>query len=95
MNKTQEWERTRRELKKKFELAGITSCEVMYDPGRCWRQFGLGFAHVDKRRHLEDGELTAVVIACNYCHDLIEKLPREEMRELIENIIKSRQVPID
>lgn len=88
-NKTAEWEKTRAKLKRKFFKWGVTNCELRIDRG-CWLSNGLGFAHPDKRRFLKPAELDEVVLACNYCHDLIEKLPREVMKEIIKTAIETR-----
>lgn len=89
--KTQEWNKAKRELKRAFESAGITACELHVSPA-C-SQFFLTWAHGDKRRYLTKKELyTLVALGCVNCHNVIEKWPREKMREFIELIIKSRRV---
>lgn len=86
--KTKAWERSRQKLKKEFLEKGITTCEIrMYG---CFNDNFLGFAHIDKRRFLTDEELMKVVLACQPCHDIVERWPREKMREFLENIIKNR-----
>ena len=86
--KTLEWERLRAKLKQGFQAAGITSCEFQYDG--CWHNNGLSFAHVDKRRFLKPHELTVVALACVVCHPILERMPREQMRVAIENVIEKR-----
>lgn len=86
--RTREWERARAKLKIAFEAAGITSCEFRYNG--CWVTNGLSFAHVDKRRHLQPGELYAVALACAVCHSVLESLPRKQMRQTIEKTITKR-----
>ena len=64
------WEKVRRELKVKFQRAGITTCEIRGHG--CWYDNGLGFAHAKKRRNLGPGELSVVALACCVCHDRID-----------------------
>lgn len=86
------WEKVRRELKVRFERAGITSCEARgYG---CWNDSGLGFAHKKKRRNLGPGELSEVALLCNICHDRIELLPEIEMAAIVTQIIDSRKSPV-
>jgi hypothetical protein len=82
------WANERANLKTQFAAWGITTCELRF--GVCWNNNALGFAHVDKRRNLKPGELNKVVLACNPCHDVVEKWPAEKMRAYLENIIAER-----
>jgi len=86
------WEKCRRELKVRFQRAGITRCEL----GRegCWGDFHLGFAHAKKRRNLKPGELSVVALMCNFCHDSIEILPETEMEKIVLDIIARRSNPV-
>src|SRR5688500_12937633 len=87
--KTRQWMTVRARLKRRFDAAGITSCELGY-PG-CWNDEALGFAHGRKRRHLKDNEIeTLVVLACNPCHDRIETLPAPEMLRIVQAAIAVR-----
>jgi len=86
------WEKVRRELKVKFQRAGITACEIRGHG--CWYDNGLGFAHAKKRRNLGPGELSVVALACCVCHDRIEILPEQEMAEIVMRIIDSRKAPV-
>lgn len=89
-HKTRVWKNTRDRLKKKFAAMGITQCELNYD-GCAFNNF-LGFAHGRKRRHLEGDELeTLVILACNNCHDQIERLPAEAMLTIVEKVIADRE----
>lgn len=88
--KTKAWDSARADLKKKFSEWGITECELKLEG--CWVNNALGFAHVDKRRNLVETELTEVILACTPCHTVVEKMPHEKMRELLERIINSREV---
>lgn len=86
--KTDEWEQARKELKKTFEANETTACELKLDG--CWKKNALGFAHIDKRRNLTPDELHSVVLACNPCHEKVERLPHLEMRKILTKIIENR-----
>lgn len=86
--KTKASDSAREKLKKIFFDRGVTSCELKY--AGCWRDNALGFAHLDKRRYLEEKDLMEVVLACNPCHQVIEVQSREEMRKELEEVIKKR-----
>ena len=86
------WEKCRRELKVKFERAGITSCEVR--GAGCWHDNGLGFMHAKKRRNLGPGELSIVILACNTCHDLWECGSEAKMEKMVLDIIANRRNPV-
>lgn len=88
--KTLEWEKVRKQLVVDFSKAGIKSCEAKLEG--CWNQRALSFAHVDKRRNLEEGEIKKVILACIPCHQILERLGSVEMRKNIEAIIASRKV---
>lgn len=85
-----EWSKVRRKLSLDFASKGITSCELGYEG--CWREKALGWAHGRKRRHLQGDELTALVIlACNPCHDKIERLPEAKMCGIVTDVIANRR----
>lgn len=86
--KTNAWEQERARLKPLFQRAGITSCEFGL-PG-CWRDNALGFAHPMKRRNTPAALLHRVALACNVCHDIIERKPEAEMRSAVEAVISGR-----
>ena len=67
---------------------GITACELRY-PGCAFDNF-LGFAHAKKRRKLPKSELSVVILACNLCHDQIERLPEKEMQHIVMSVINAR-----
>jgi len=101
--KTKEWEAIKKKLKPAFAAVGITYCEVghylMQDPDyeaqmlQNRHNFFLTWAHGDKRNNLVGDELTTLVaLSCVDCHNLIERLPSAEMRQIIENIIAQRRV---
>lgn len=85
------------ELKPKFEAAGITECELRI-PGTCWVNNGLTWAHAVKRRFLDKNaveghptNIQTVILACVQCHNAIEKLPHEEMLNIVMRTIDSRK----
>jgi hypothetical protein len=91
-SETRRWMEARKVLKDAYRTAGITSCEldIIHDCNS-W-QF-LTWAHGDKRRNLTKEELYSLVILC--CvngHQKIEKMPREDMRFIIERVIVNRSV---
>lgn len=87
--KTRAWADARRLLKRQFLDAGITTCELRF--GGCWRDSALGFAHCRKRRHLKEGELYHVILACNPCHDRLEVMGAEEMHIRVHRVIDTRR----
>ena len=89
MNKTEAWQQARRILKVAFEDAGITTCEVKLD-GNCWNNNGLSFAHSKKRADIQGAELYEAVLACAYCHTVIEGMRKEKMTKLVRKIIAER-----
>jgi hypothetical protein len=87
--KTIRWANIRAVLKQRFEQAGIITCELGFKG--CWRDNALGFAHYDKRRFIAEEELWIVVLACNHCHDIVEQLPRAQMKHLLLSVIAGRK----
>lgn len=79
----------RKQLKIEFAAWGITRCELRL-PG-CWLNTALGFAHAAKRRKLSPADLYQVILADNHCHDIIERLPPERMKRIVEGIISLRK----
>ncbi len=64
--KTVQWERVRRELKKRFERVGITSCEIRLP--QCWKGYALAFCHTKRRADIKSiSELERVVLGCAAC----------------------------
>jgi hypothetical protein len=87
--KSKAWDKTRAELKKRFEKQGITFCES------CGSSFGLTFAHRLKRRFITTPEeLYLVALLCLPCHQAVEVLPHEEMYRVITELIENRNVQI-
>jgi hypothetical protein len=84
--KVRDWESARRKLKMRFEIAGITSCELRW--GDCAFDNYLGFAHAQKRRNVKD--LNVVILACNFCHDQLEIMPN--MERIVTGVIAARKV---
>lgn len=90
--KTKEWEDIRGEVKVRFAKAKITKCELKRKG--CWKDNALTFAHTDKRRKLTKEDLYNVVLACTPCHMEVEALPAQEMKKILEGVIKKRSVKI-
>lgn len=101
--KTNDWEAAKKLLKVAFEEVGITYDEVgaylMQFPEHAAKvqhfkhKFFLTWAHGDKRDNLEGAELiTLVALCCVECHNYIERMPRAEMRKIIEGVIEARRV---
>lgn len=87
--KTIAWANARARLKRKFQAMGITRCELAY-PG-CKQDDFLSFAHGKKRRHLQGDELeTLVCLACQPCHQQIERLPEWAMLSIVQSVISER-----
>lgn len=76
--------------KELFEERGITTCEVQLDG--CLYNDHLSWAHIDKRDSMTLEEyLCCVVLSCvDVCHDTIEKLQHEEMRNVVGHMIDER-----
>lgn len=86
--KGREWERVRRELKKRFLAAGITTCEVRFP--QCWIWQGLSFAHSRKRLDPKY-DSHEVILACIACHTSLEGFSHDDMLENVQRIIKNRE----
>jgi 5-methylcytosine-specific restriction endonuclease McrA len=85
------WEKVKRQIKPKFQAAGITVCEI------CGGDYFLTFAHARKRRNLKKGELSVCALLCRECHDKVEIMQEKDMHRLIMEIIEDREnqpVPI-
>lgn len=82
------WNEARAQAKTVFKARAIVTCEAGL--GGCWRNNGLGFAHLKKRRNLKDGDLQMIVLLCNPCHDKFEILPEAEMGQRLQAIIDAR-----
>lgn len=91
--KGREWLAVWRELKPRFERAGITHCEVRY-PG-CTPSAFLTPAHGLKRRNCTTPALLReVVIACQSCHSFLEIMPEYRMQLRVREIIDARETPV-
>lgn len=87
--RTKAWNAARKRLKVRFSAAGIERCEL------CGSTFAMSFMHRVKRRFITTPEeLETVALGCVVCHDRIEKLPHEEMKEAIDKIIAARETPV-
>lgn len=83
-----EWITARNWLKKRFNWAGIISCEARI-PG-CHFDNMLSFAHCKKRREMLEGEIYHVALLCLHCHEIYERLSHEDMHTKIHEIIDRR-----
>jgi hypothetical protein len=76
VSRTREWELARAKLKVVYQSRRITRCEFVSDMGeKCTSSDFLSFAHRNKRRNLEPGDLgsfTETLLLCQNHHDLIE-----------------------
>lgn len=91
--KMKKWEKTRDSLKDAFKRAGITTCELRFR--YCWVDNALGFAHSKKRRNITTNEeLQEVILACNTCHNRIERKPEAEMGAIVRGVINARNIAV-
>lgn len=91
--RTKEWRAAWRELKPRFERAGITRCEIR-GPGCLGTQF-LTPMHSLKRRNANTPELLReICIACVACHSAVELLHEPQMASLVRGVIAGREVSI-
>lgn len=93
--KTKAWDSARATIKRRFEKAGITTCELRGSkkvPHECGNDNYLGFAHDAKRRKLTPEDLYRVILVCNFAHDIIEFWPAEKMRAIVNETIQNRKV---
>lgn len=93
--KMKAWDSVRTDLKKRFEKAGIMTCELRASDRvehECGNDNYLGFAHDAKRRKLTTEDLYRVILICNFAHDIIEVWPAEKMKVIVNETIQSRRV---
>lgn len=88
--KTISWADERKKLVIKFNEMNIRSCEIRFE--NCWKNTALGFAHLEKRRKLGPDDLGEVVLACNICHEVVERWPAEKMKDYLKLIIWKRRI---
>lgn len=87
--KGQQWINVRKDIKKRFEWAGITVCEFRFEG--CWFNDGLALAHCKKRRKIEGLEIWHCALACNHCHQTLdERMTHEEMHAAVHVVINKR-----
>jgi hypothetical protein len=88
------WAQIRPELKRAFQKANITKCELKLDG--CWHTAALGFAHTLKRRNIPHGSplLGEVVLACVVCHEIVEAMGEEKMCAKLREVIAARETPV-
>jgi len=89
--KTKRWNSARAFIKRRFQAAGITTCELQ---GKLKHDCGvdnyLGFAHDAKRRKLGESDLFRVILICNFAHDIIEVWPSGQMKTIVSETIQQR-----
>lgn len=98
--KTNQWEACKKLLKPAFADVGITRCEITpvlanrgFDVSKIRSWFFLTWAHGDKRDNLVGNELLSLVaLCCVDAHNIIEKMPRSEMRSIVEEAMARRSV---
>lgn len=89
--KGREWINARAWLKKRFNWAGITSCEFRFEH-RCWGSDGLSMAHSRKRRD-PLFEMYEVALACPVAHQMLdEQMSHAEMYSAVMAVIEKRGI---
>ncbi len=79
-----------RRLKAELTKLGIHECEIQIK-GRCVRSIMLSFAHSKKSRFLiTDQDWLEAALCCIPCHDVIEALPHDQMKEAVLAAISRR-----
>jgi hypothetical protein len=90
VSRSQEWEKARAKLKLIYQSHGITKCEfVALDNHPCHSTSYLTFAHRNKRRNLEPGDLSSInetLLLCIAHHEAIEH--NEEETERLFNSLR-------
>lgn len=87
--KTRAWDKTRATLKKEFMRLGVTACELRYEG--CKINSFLGFAHSKRRRFINDEEtLREVCLACQNCHQILDRMSHADTEAKVKEIIESR-----
>jgi hypothetical protein len=91
--KVKAWENARRKLKKRFEAAGITTCEFRFRLHHdCRIDDYLSFAHSRKRNDPEF-IMDEVALACLPVHTILdEKMSHDEMYRAVRKAIEARKV---
>lgn len=84
----QRWIDVRKDMKQRYEWAGITTCEARLKG--CWFHDALSFAHCKKRRLMQGDDIWHTALLCTPCHNFYEGLPHEEMHDQIHAIIGRR-----
>jgi hypothetical protein len=88
--RVKEWDAVRAELKQECIILRITRCELRLSG--CNGDWALGFAHSLKRRNIPPGSplLREACLACNHCHDIIERLPERFMGVFVRTALEMR-----
>lgn len=82
--RTKQWTSVRALLKKEFFSKGITTCQLRYEG--CWIDNGLGFAHSKRRNKIVGDEISECILACNFCHEILDRKPRIETEIEVKQI---------
>lgn len=105
-SKDEEWKLVREELKPRFVRAGITSCEAELKGCIKSYNFGFGwtFAHSLKRMKITPEkvdrikrakEMREVIYCCVSCHQQLEAMIPDEMKNIIKTIISNRTINLN
>jgi hypothetical protein len=92
--KTRAWDRVRRILKLDSVANERTTCELRGHPEvlhECTYDNYLGYAHDAKRRKLTAEDLKRAILICNNAHNVIEFMPSEEMKRIVNDVWESRE----
>lgn len=88
------WSNARRKIKTDFERNGVTTCELRFEG--CLINNFLGFAHSRRRRFITDEQgLFEVCLACQKCHETLDRMSHEETYQTVINIIENRETAVE
>lgn len=89
--KNRKWDKVRAEIKPEFERLGITTCELKWSG--CFNYTFLGFAHSKRRRFIKtDEEMREVILACQRCHETLDRKTHEETERIVKEVIRGRMI---
>jgi hypothetical protein len=90
-----EWTKLRAEIKRDFERAGVTHCQMC--GSHSGGVLGLSFAHAKKRRDcVTDEDKRTIALLCVYpCHEKLEFGPKDVMRETVTRLHQEVYEQID
>lgn len=90
--KVKAWNAERRRLKIEHERMGIKTCELRgVIEHQCTYDNFLRYAHDAKRRKLSAEDLKIAILICNNVHDLLERMPPDEMKRIVNDTIAARK----